>query len=54
MLCSIHKQEETKAKETFRKFIDSVLAKSAKIRALIRDISKTYDDPLAVQRPVSI
>ncbi|CAE7484592.1 unnamed protein product [Symbiodinium sp. CCMP2592] len=45
--------EATKAKETFRKFIDSVLSKSAKLRALIRDLVKTYDDPLATATPAS-
>ena len=30
-----------------------MLSKSAKLRALIRDLVKTYDDPLATATPVS-
>ena len=33
-----------RAKETFRKFVDSVLQRSAKIRSLIADLGKNYPE----------
>ena len=36
-----------KSKTIFTKYVDSVLAKCAKIRTLIGDLKKNYDDPLA-------
>ena len=34
-------------KETFRKFMDGVLSKQAKIQALVNDLGKNFEDELA-------
>jgi len=39
-----------RAKETFRKFVDSVLQRSAKIRSLIADLGKNYPDDQTAQK----
>ena len=46
-LCSVAEAQAIKAKEEFKKFQDSVLSKTAKIQALINDLKKNYDDPVA-------
>lgn len=39
-----------RAKESFRKFVDSVLQRSAKIRSLVADLNKNYsDDSMAMK-----
>ncbi|CAK9048732.1 unnamed protein product [Durusdinium trenchii] len=38
-----------RGRETFKKFNDSVLQKTAKIRQLVSDLKRNYDDPLAVK-----
>ena len=39
--------QANKSKMIFTKYVDSVLAKCAKIKNLIADLKKNYDDPLA-------
>ena len=43
-----------RSKDTFRKYIDSVLQKSAKIRGLIGDLRKNYCEEAPPERPRSI
>ena len=42
--------QAVRAKDTFRKFIDSVLSKSAKIRTLVSDLVKNYPDDETAQK----
>ena len=47
--------QAVRAKDTFRKFVDSVLQKSAKIRTLISDLIKNYpEDDTAQKHPICI
>ena len=41
--------QASKSKTVFTKYVESVLARCAKIRTLISDLQRNYDDPLAVQ-----
>ena len=42
--------EASRAKDSFKKFVDSVLQKCARVRALMSDLSNNYTgDPTAVQ-----
>ena len=41
--------QASKSKTVFTKYIESVLARCAKIRTLISDLQRNYEDPLAVQ-----
>ena len=48
IMCFEHWQA-IRSKLVLSKFCDSVLAKSAKIRSLIGDLKKNYDDPMATK-----
>lgn len=50
---SFHWCEAARQKDTFQKYVDSVLAKSAKIRSLIGDLQRNYPSDDTAAKPLS-
>lgn len=52
--CSIWSCEANRAKDVFTKYVDSVLAKSAKIRSLIGDLQRNYPTDVTAKKILSL